>query len=285
MLPRARRPVEDGWFQIRNSADGAQVHIYAEIGLGGITAAKLTEELRAMDVPHIDLRINSPGGDVYDGITIHNALKAHPAHVHVHVDGVAASIASVIAMAGDEVTMARGSQMMIHEGHTVAAGTAEDMRKTATVLDRFSDTIADFYAARAGGTRETWRNRMKAETWYDANEAVKAGLADKVETPTRTLKASFDLSVFNYAGRLHAPPPDLSTPDPEPVQALAVAAEPDPEPVADPDPVEPDPIPVTALLAAPVVVQQPKDVWNELIAPLLRPSNQDAVLAALMEGK
>lgn len=261
--PRARRhqfiaPKQreaDRWFRIENSVDGAQVHIYAEIGGFGVTAGAFTKDLQGLDVPRIDLRLNSPGGDVFDGIAIHNALRQHPAEVHVHVDGVAASIASVIAMAGDKVTMARGSQMMIHEGHTAAAGTAEDMRKTALILDRTSDTIADFYAARAGGTREQWRARMKDETWYDAAEAVKAGLADEVEEPTRAVKASFDLSVFNFAGRLNAPAPDLT-----------VAA-----PTETPPP-------------APVKAQATDDLWGDLVAPLLTPSKKDAVFAALVEA-
>jgi len=222
LLPRARaqRPVfPDGedpshWFRITNLADAAQVHIYAEIGGpahgAGIKAEAFCQEVAGIDASSIDVRLNSPGGDVFDGIAIFNALKNHPAQVNIHVDGLAASIASVIAMAGDHISMARGSQMMIHEGHTAAAGTAADMARTSELLNKCSDNIAAFYADRAGGTVELWRERMRAETWYSADEAVQAGLADEVApTPARGLKASWDLSVFNYAGREYAPAPDI----------------------------------------------------------------------------
>lgn len=233
-LPRARKPVEPQgrrkWYAITNQAGGdcAQVHIYAEIGQWGITADQFCRDLKDITAKTLDVRINSPGGDVFDGIAIHNALTAHPAKIHVFVDGVAASIASVIAMAGDRVTMARGSQMMIHEGHTAAAGTADDMRAQATLLDSVSDTIAGFYMSRAGGELAQWRGRMKKETWYSAEEAVAAGLADEVATPPgrATAHARFDLTVFNYAGRRQAPAPDITRT--APTRATATASQPDP---------------------------------------------------------
>lgn len=262
--PQTGPKAPDCWFRIENRADGgAQVNIYAEIGGFGVTADAFTKDLQSLDVPEIDLRLNSPGGDVFDGIAIHNAIRNHPATVHVHVDGVAASIASVIAMAGDKVTMAKGAQMMIHEGHTVAVGNAADMSKVAALLDKTSDTIADFYRDRAGGTREQWRARMREETWYTAEEAVQAGLADEVEPPSRAVRNSWDLSVFNYAGRAKAPAPDLAkTVEPAPV------AEPRPAPA-------PTPAPVKA---------QAKDLWTDLIGPLLGKSNPDAVFATLVEA-
>lgn len=269
MLPRARRPEPRTWYGITNRADSAQVHIYAEIGAWGITADAMCKELTALDAKAIDVRINSPGGDVFDGIAIHNALVAHPAVVNVHVDGVAASIASVIAMAGDKVTMARGSQMMIHEGHTVAVGAAADMRKQADLLDTVSDTIAGFYAERAGGTVPDWRGRMRKETWYSAEEAVQAGLADEVAAPSRAVKATWDLSVFNFAGRAAAPAPDL---------ASAPTATPQPKPVVPPARARraatPAPEPVLATTSA-----------DPLLASLLTTPSRDDVLFALLEGK
>ena len=211
LRPRAQKPVgvPRSWYGIRNSAGGMQVTIYAEIGGFGITADQFCKDLSGLDTQELAVRINSPGGDVFDGIAIHNALANHPAKVHVTVDGVAASIASVIAMAGDKVTMSRGSQMMIHEGHTVAVGNAADMLKQSKLLDTVSDTIAGFYAERAGGSVAQWRDRMRKETWYNADEAVAAGLADEVAVPSRQVKATWDLSIFNYAGRAAAPAPDL----------------------------------------------------------------------------
>jgi ClpP class serine protease len=205
---------------------------------------------------------------VFDGIAIHNALANHKAQVNVTVDGVAASIASVIAMAGDTVTMARGSQMMIHEGHTVAVGAAADMRAQADLLDTVSDTIASFYAGRAGGDVPMWRNRMRKETWYSAEEAVKAGLADAVAEPTRQLKAQFDLSVFNYAGRSAAPAPEL-------VARRPTRARREPAPARE----EPTPTPV--VVPAPIEASA-----DSILGSLLTtPSKPDAVLYALLEGK
>lgn len=275
LLPRARTQppsfpdVDDpkSWFRITNSAAtaSAQVHIYAEIGGppqgAGIKAEQLCQEVKAISADTIDVRLNSPGGDVFDGIAIHNALRDHPAQVNVFVDGLAASIASVIAMAGDHVTMARGSQMMIHEGHTAAAGTASDMLRTSNLLDKCSDNIAAFYADRAGGTVASWRERMRAETWYSAEEAVTAGLADEVAVPARAVRNQWDLSVFNFAGRDKAPAPDLTRAEPVPAVVPAVV----------PKPAAPETKPI-------------QDSWTALTGPLLTaPSNRDDVLAALRE--
>lgn len=268
MLPRAPKARTRTWYGITNKADCAQVHIYAEIGAWGITADQFCKDLSAVDAKSVDVRINSPGGDVFDGIAIHNALASHPATINVHVDGVAASIASVIAMAGDKVTMARGSQMMIHEGHTVAVGAAADMRKQADLLDTVSDTIAGFYAERAGGTVPDWRGRMRKETWYSAEEAVQAGLADEVAAPSRSVKATWDLSVFNFAGRAAAPAPDL-------VSAPKVT--PQPKPVATPARARVRPTRTPA--------PTPTTSADPLLASLLTTPSRDDVLFALIGGK
>ncbi|MFL5911262.1 MAG: head maturation protease, ClpP-related, partial [Gaiellaceae bacterium] len=158
------------WYRIANSlgAGPAQVHIYDEIGYWGITASDFVRELSALNVTEIDLHLNSPGGEIFDGIAICNALRSHPATVTTYVDGLAASIASVIAMAGDRIVMAPNSQLMIHDGSGLCIGNAADMRQMAELLDRQSNNIAEVYAARAGGTVEDWRALMEAETWYTA---------------------------------------------------------------------------------------------------------------------
>lgn len=208
------------WFKIQAKADSpdtvgdscARVFIYDEIGYWGTTAADFVVELGALDVDRIDLRLNSPGGEVYDGIAIHNALRNHRARVDVTVDGLAASIASVIAMAGDTVRMGDGSEMMIHKPWGMCIGDDDDMLDMAAGLARVCDNIARFYARRAGGAVEDWRAVMKAETWYSADEAVAAGLADALVSSTGESKsdgsrAAWDLSVFRYAGRQCAPEP------------------------------------------------------------------------------
>ncbi len=229
---RAMRPAltapgtDEGWYRISNSLDEggsptASVHIYGDIGSWGITAASFVEELKAVDAAEITLYINSPGGEVFDGLAIHNALRSHRARVMVQVDSLAASIASVIAMAGDRIVMSPHSQMMIHDAQGVSCGSPEELREYADFLDRQSDNIAAVYAERAGGTKLQWRKRMQAESWYFADEAVEAGLADEVAQPQRTpdeetpddraIAAAWDLSVYNYAhtSRDDAPAPEL----------------------------------------------------------------------------
>ena len=215
------RPDKHDWYQIRNAAeedDGpAEILIYDEIGYGwygGVSAQNFAKELGAISADEITVRLNSPGGDVYDGIAILNALRSHKARVTVYVDGLAASAASFIAMAGDEVVMRRNSEMMIHDASCFGIGNAGEMRKVADDLDRVSNNIASIYAERAGGTTDEWREIMLAETWYSAQEAVDAGLANRVDVKAETeeddngaAKNSFDLSIFNYAGRREAPAP------------------------------------------------------------------------------
>lgn len=192
----------------------AVIRLYDAIGgWFGVTAKQFVSELDQLDVDEIELHINSPGGIVWDGVAIRNALRQHPARVVSVVDGIAASAASFIALAADEVVMAPNSELMIHDASAICWGWARDMEKAAQDLHRVSRNIASMYAAKAGGTVEGWRELMLAETWYSAEEAVEAGLADRVDTDedpaeTEQAKNAFDLSsVFAYAGRSAAPPP------------------------------------------------------------------------------
>ena len=169
------------WYRIRNAADAADVDIFDAIGWYGVDAAQLARDIRALDAAQITVNINSPGGDVFDGITILNALRQHPARVVANVMGLAASAASFIACGCDEVVMADNSTLMIHDASGVVIGTAEDMAEMAAVLDQISDNVASIYAAKAGGTPENWRAVMKGTKWYTAQAAVDAGLADRVD--------------------------------------------------------------------------------------------------------
>ena len=189
------------WYRIENRAGGEQadVYIFDEIGYFGVTAKDFTAELRNITAKQINLHLNTPGGDVFDGIAIFNALKNHSATVNVHVDGLAASAGSFIAMAGDKVVMEPHSKMMIHEAFTLAIGAADDMRKTADRLDATSQNIASIYAEKAGETADYWRAQMKAETWYTDQQAVDAGLADEVgRSGTNNQINTFDLSIFRH---------------------------------------------------------------------------------------
>jgi ATP-dependent protease ClpP protease subunit len=202
------------WYRITNRADTGvtDLYIYDEIGYFGVTAADLVNDLRGISGSEIELHLNTPGGEVFDGLAIYNALKHHPANVTVYVDSLAASIGSVIAMAGDRVIMGRNATMMIHDGHGLSVGNAADMREMADLLDKTSDNIASVYAERTGTPTATWRKAMKAETWYNANEAVKAGLADEVQGTGSGQANTWDLSIFNFAGRDTAPEPTIDAP-------------------------------------------------------------------------
>ena len=184
-LAKAKTDRRD-WYRVTNAADDTvRVDIYDFIGYDpwwdeGVDAKKFVKDLGEIRASTIDLHINSPGGYVTDGILIYNALRDHSARIVVTVDALAASAASFIAMAGDEVVMNRHSELMIHDPLMLCAGNAEDMKKCAEDLDRVGDRIAGIYAARTGAADETWRAAMLEETWYSAQEAVDVGLANRV---------------------------------------------------------------------------------------------------------
>jgi ATP-dependent protease ClpP protease subunit len=253
-------PVKDQhWYSIQNlGGNAADVWIYAEIGAWGITAEGFVSELAQLNVADISVHLNSPGGDVFDGIAIMNALRDHPAKVTVCVDALAASIASVIAQAGDHVIMGRNSMMMIHNASGFSMGEAADLRKMADLLDQTTANIADVYAQRAGGKSADWLALMADETWFGADEAVAAGLADEVaplpaERSAHRQAASFDLSVFNKAPD-KLPDVDSSAPNP---QALPEGETPDD--VLEPGPIAWDP----AAFRASMAEAQPKPIpWN-----------------------
>jgi ATP-dependent protease ClpP protease subunit len=183
-------PVQDrSWFAISNkkAVDGpALVHIYDEIGQYGIGATEFIKDLGKVK-GDIELHLNSPGGEVFDGLAIYNALRQHQdGIVQIVIDSLAASIASVIAMAADpgNLWIADTASLMMHDGFGACMGSAADMRSLADVLERQSQNIAGIYAARAGRTAKYWRDLMTANgadgTWFLGQEAVDAGLADFV---------------------------------------------------------------------------------------------------------
>lgn len=233
--PKARASKD--WYRIENKASGpSEVFIYDEIGGFGVSVADFLAEVRNIAGP-LNLHLNSPGGDVFDGMAVYSALKRRTEPTTVTVDGLAASIASVIALGADEVVMAPKAKMMIHDGWTAAAGNAQDFGKLVALLDDTSNTIASVYDDKAGGGVEFWRDRMREETWYSAEEALQAGLIDQIEGQAQK-RDDFDLSMFNYAGRDKAPEPVIKPP--------VVKGEHGPETVEPPAPVvdkkdEPEP--------------------------------------------
>nr|DAI42145.1 MAG TPA: minor capsid component [Caudoviricetes sp.] len=155
--------------------------LYGELGWE-VRAAEFVPAIDAVTDSHIDLHISSPGGDVFEALTIMNALKEHPATKTVYIDGLAASAASFIAVGiGGEVIMRPGAEMMIHNAQGGAWGDMNDMHAIIERLESASATIADIYAAKTGTDAAQWRAAMDAETWFSADEALAAGLVDKVE--------------------------------------------------------------------------------------------------------
>jgi len=236
-LARIRRPLareragRTDWYRLQNKAgEKAALYIYDEIGYWGDTASDLVAALKDVDTDALEVHVNSPGGDIFDGLAIYQALRDHPARITVKVDGLAASIASVIAMAGDEVIMAPKASIMIHDGWTMAVGNAAELRKTADLLDKQSGVIASVYADRSNRDANFWRDAMREETWYTADEAVDAGLADAVEGKEKKADEPFDLSVFAHAGRDKAPAPALKAEVTDPALTTSPAAPPAEQP-------------------------------------------------------
>lgn len=191
------------WYAItaKAAADAAEVSIYDSVGGFGVTADQFVRDLKAIDAKTINLRLNTPGGGVFDGTAIYNALRAHPARVVVHIDGLAASIGSVIAMAGDEIRIAKNAYVMIHNPSGGAFGTAEDMRKMADTLDKVGGVIAQTYADRSTKhTKAEFAQMMADTTWFTAKEAKAAGLVDRItEDEAKTVRAALDPTIYNSA--------------------------------------------------------------------------------------
>lgn len=179
----------------------AEILLYEDIGaglFGGVTAKQFAADLKALGpVENIDVRINSYGGDVFDGLAIYRQIVDHKARVVTHVDGVAASIASVIAMAGDEIRISESGFLMVHAAWAVALGNADDLRTMANLLDTTTATLRDVYVARTGQSAERVSSWMAAETWLTAAEAVEHGFANSIVDNLR-IAARFDPALHKF---------------------------------------------------------------------------------------
>lgn len=221
------------WYRIRAARKTAEIRIYEEIGAWGITAKQFADDLSALgDLTAINVRINSPGGDVFEALAIHNALQRHPAKVTTYIDGLCASAATVIALAGDETHMVSNGLYMIHEPWTMAGGDAEAMQKSADLLNTTAEQIVSMYARKTGLTADELRAKMQDETWMTAQEALDEGFIDVIDEPLRVAAKAHDLTQFTNPPTLQ----EVTMTDP---------AIPDTPPVADPPPVVPptDPAP------------------------------------------
>lgn len=177
------------WFSIKASANNtADISIYDEVGGWGISAKTFATELRDLgDVKNINLHIHSPGGSVFDGMAIFNLLNSHPAKKTVYIDGLAASIASVIAMVGDVVIMPENAMMMIHKPWGIQGGDAEDMRKYADLLDKTEETLISAYTKKTGKSAEEIAEMLAEETWLTGKECVEQGFADQTVEPVKAM--------------------------------------------------------------------------------------------------
>lgn len=191
----------------------AEIYIYEDVGegwFGGVSAKQFAMDLKGLgSVQTIDVRINSGGGDVFDGLAIYRQLVDHPARVVAHIDGLAASIASVIAMAGDEIRISQAGFVMIHDAWGLAVGNAGDMRQMADVLETTSGSITDVYVARTRQDRGDIRNWMEAETWFTGAEAVDNGFADSMDENLK-VAARFDPGKHKYR---HTPAALVTAPE------------------------------------------------------------------------
>ena len=170
------------FYALEKSDNGeATIHLYNEVGAFGAGSKEFLADLGKLDGQHIHLRINSPGGSVVEGTAIYNALRRHKGGVTVHIDALAASMASVIAMSGSPVYIADNALLMIHNPWTVSMGESKDLRKEADLLDKLKSTLVNAYTRKTGMDQAQVAEMMDAETWLDAVEAVALGVADAIE--------------------------------------------------------------------------------------------------------
>lgn len=179
------------WYNLKAAADKTPVlSIFDDIGAYGVSAKSFLNDLRSITGAEVDVEINSPGGDVFAGLAIYNGLRASGKKINVKVLGLAASAASLVAMAGDTIEMPENAFMMIHNPWGFAMGGADEMRNTADVLDKIGTGLVSTYAKRTGKTDQEIAALLDAETWMTAQEAVDAGFATSV-TSALAVKASY----------------------------------------------------------------------------------------------
>ncbi len=188
------------WYSIKNIAKSqmTEVMIYDEIGNFGVDAKSFINEIK--QIPNdtsVLLRINSPGGSVIDGLAIYDAISRMPQKVTARIEGIAASMASVIALAADEVIMSENSLYMIHNVWGGEVGDSDDLRKAADLMDKMGERLINIYVSKTGQTEEQIRSWMDEETWFNSLEAQEAGFINLVEEPIK-MAAMFDIKKYDY---------------------------------------------------------------------------------------
>lgn len=275
------------FYALEKSNDGtATIHLYDEVGAFGAGSKEFLADLGKLDGQHIHLRINSPGGSVVEGTAIYNALRRHKGGLTVHIDALAASMASVIAMAGAPVYIADNALLMIHNPWTISAGDSEQLRKEADLLDKLKSTLVNAYTRKTGMEQSQIAEMMDSETWLDAVEAVALGFADAIEegvaaaataTPA-SLRARFDSFAKGMTDKPVTEAPEIAeAPEAQaPVEATVasesaeIQVEPTSEPVAEE---------VPAAEPAPEAVEAPAVEAEPVSEPQAKASAADAILA------
>jgi ATP-dependent Clp protease, protease subunit len=201
MMENKERPRN---YRVEASGDEATIYIYDVIGFdfwsgGGVTAKDFAEQLDGITAKTVHLRINSPGGDVFEARAMIAAMARHQAKFVAHVDGIAASAASFLAVNAGEVEMGPGSMLMIHNAWTMAIGDKSDLLATAGLLEKIDTSIAADYAKKSGKSNADIAALMNAETWFTAEEAVEAGLADSVSDTEVKNTTRWNLSAYSNA--------------------------------------------------------------------------------------
>jgi ATP-dependent Clp endopeptidase proteolytic subunit ClpP len=188
--------MNEKWYNIQNKAgETADIYIFDEIGTYGVTAQDFISEIKGLKDMPINLRINSLGGDVFDGMAMYNVIKRREAKTTVYIEGIAASIATIIALGADEVIMAENSLFMIHNAWGGTSGEAKDMRKTAETLDKITSELTDIYVKKTGLSYDTLADMMDEESWLNADEAFALGFIDTISDSIK-VAAKYDVSKF-----------------------------------------------------------------------------------------
>jgi ATP-dependent Clp endopeptidase proteolytic subunit ClpP len=273
------------WYQIKAKTDkpkAADISIYDEIGMWGVSASAFMRDLKSLgELDEINLSIHSPGGDVLDGWAIYNALKNNKAKVTARVEGLAASMASVILMAADEIEIPENAYVMIHNPWGVAIGDAEELRDTAELLDKLGNGLVNAYASRTGNDEDEIREMMSAETWMDGKEAVERGFADTLLNGVALSARAFDTRKFRMT-------PNAIQANSESLQEVApVEVTPTPAPVESQAPVEAEV--ETVVEETPVVteteVAPPASLIQRAIAALTGRPDTTEIQAQLNEAQ
>ena len=188
--------MEKNWYSINNkAAKAADIYIFDEIGNYGVTAKQFISDIKNLKGKPINLRINSLGGDVFDGMAMYNVIKRREAKTTVFIEGIAASIATIIALGADKIVMAENSLFMIHNAWGGTMGDAKDMKKTAETLEKISAELTDIYSKKTGLSNKVIKGMMDEETWLNAEEAYDLGFVDVISDSIK-VAAKYDVSKF-----------------------------------------------------------------------------------------